>query len=170
MNLRKFGLALLCKSLWKAIFGDSIWSNAIKIKYLGKRDFIFWYRLGYFEHARGSTIWRSFHKIEVFFFKNIMWKFQFGNSILIGIDPFMGREEVSHIPHLLLHMFHQKSIFYWAQVINEWQGALPIWKFANDLGLYGQAASQWNMIFWKMKLCGIYRSVEEDNIVWWGGW
>lgn len=41
MNLRKFGLALLFKSLWKTVFGNSIWSNAIRIKYVGSKISLF---------------------------------------------------------------------------------------------------------------------------------
>lgn len=38
MDIRKFGLALLCKSIWRGLLWDSMWSRAIRMKYMGNRD------------------------------------------------------------------------------------------------------------------------------------
>eukprot|EP00253_Pinus_taeda_P017686 PITA_17686 len=46
LDLRIFDKALLCKSLWRGIFGDGPWSNTIKKKYMKGRDIEFWYRKG----------------------------------------------------------------------------------------------------------------------------
>lgn len=146
MDLRKFGLALLSKSLWRDVMGNNISSNAIRLKYMGNRHISFWFRYKSLGPSRGSAIWRSFHKIHCFLFKNLVWNFQTGNNILIGLDLMLGGEEVSPIPPQLLHILHQKGIFYWAQAIDEWQGAIPSWKSANVLGLNGLLASQWNNI------------------------
>lgn len=60
LDLNLFHIALLCKSLWKVVFGDNIWSKIIKTKYMENRDLTFWYRQGSFGPPHGSAIWRSF--------------------------------------------------------------------------------------------------------------
>lgn len=61
MNLHLFRNALLCKSLWRGVMEDSLWSKA--------REMTFWYRQGTIGLSHGSAIWRSFQKIEHFFLK-----------------------------------------------------------------------------------------------------
>lgn len=61
MNLHLFRNALLCKSLWRGVMEDSLWSKA--------REMTFWYRQGTIGLSHGSAIWRSFRKIEHFFLK-----------------------------------------------------------------------------------------------------
>jgi len=38
LDLRAFGKALLCKSLWRGIFGEGRWSITIKKKYMKGKD------------------------------------------------------------------------------------------------------------------------------------
>lgn len=38
LDLRSFGKALLCKSLWRGIFGEGPWSDTIKKEYMGSKD------------------------------------------------------------------------------------------------------------------------------------
>lgn len=47
----------------------------------------------------GSLIWRGFKKLESFFRENLIWKFQTGASIIIGIDVFASAGESIHTPH-----------------------------------------------------------------------
>lgn len=84
--MRTFGKALLCKSLWRAIHGDGSWSNIIQKKYLGRKDLTFWFRKGKTGASYGSSIWLSFHKLETYLLKNLIWCFQSGSKILIGKD------------------------------------------------------------------------------------
>lgn len=53
LDLQKFGKALLCKSLWRGIFGEGSWSATIQKKYLGRKDFSFWFREGRISPAYG---------------------------------------------------------------------------------------------------------------------
>lgn len=94
LDLRSSGKALLCKSLWRGIYGEGPWSNTIKMKYMGGKEMAHWYRLGRIGSKHGSAIWLSFRKIEHYFLKNLIWSFQSGSKIIIGIDPFIsGREK-----------------------------------------------------------------------------
>lgn len=166
MNLRLFVLALLCKSLWRAVFGKSLWSQAIRMKYLGNKDVYYWYRNRFMWPSQELAIWRSFQKVLPFFYKNIIWKLQTGNSALIRFDAIMGVEMDPPIAPQLLSILHQKGLFYWAQVIKEWKEAIPQWKSNRELGLEGTTAAQWNKIIWTMKNAGIYKTEDSDSIVW----
>lgn len=112
MNLRIFGSALLCKTLLRAVFGESLWCKAIKMKYMGNKDIHFWYRNDFMWQSNGSMIWRSFQKILPVFKRSIIWKLNTGNNILIGSDAIMGVEMESPFPPPLLALLHQKGLFY----------------------------------------------------------
>lgn len=60
---------------------------------------------------------------------------------------------------------HQKGLFYWSQVLHGWQGFVPIWKSAIELGLDDTLTDLWNKTLWDMKLAGFYKSEENDSIV-----
>lgn len=166
MDLNLLRIALLCKSLWKAVFRISIWSNIIKAKYLDNRDISFWFRQGTFGPPKGSDIWRSFHKIEYYFLKNLVWNFQSGKNILISVDPLVGEASDNIVPqHLLLYLQHM-GFFYWDQVIDKWVGSIPIWKSAKMIGLYGERSSQWDKVISHMQSRGIFKTLEEDHLIW----
>lgn len=111
LDLRSFGKALLCKSLWRGIFGEGTWSNTIKKKYMGSKDISYWFRLGRIGSIYGSAIWLSFRKIEGFFLKYLVWSFQSGSRILIGFDTFLSGQEEIILPGTLLNFFHRKGFF-----------------------------------------------------------
>jgi len=56
LDLSTFGKALICKSLWRGIFGDGAWSMIIKKKYMANKDIIFWFRRGKIGASYGSAI------------------------------------------------------------------------------------------------------------------
>jgi len=56
LDMRTCGRALLCKLLWRGIFGDGLWSLTIKKKYLQDKDLEYWYRRGSIRVKQGSAI------------------------------------------------------------------------------------------------------------------
>ena len=56
--------------------------------------------------------------------------------------------------------------FYWDQVIDKWVGSIPIWESAEMIGLYGTQSSQWDKIISYMHSRGIFKSSEEDYLIW----
>lgn len=166
MNLRIFGKDLFCKLLLRTIFGSNLWSHIIKLKYLGDEEISIWYRRDLSWPAQGSVIWRSFQKILRFFRRNFIWKFHTGNKILIGLDPIMGIDSDPSTDPQLLSFLHQKGIFFWAQAIAGWKGAILIWKTGQDLGIEGNLAAQWNNTTWNMKCAGLYKSVDKYILGW----
>eukprot|EP00253_Pinus_taeda_P036565 PITA_36565 len=83
-DLRLSGRALLCRSLWRGIFGEGPWSNIIRLKYMKGKNLEFWYRVGSIGTRQGSAIWYSLRKIEQYFIMRLKWRIFTGNSILIG--------------------------------------------------------------------------------------
>ncbi len=73
MNLRIFGRALLCRSLWRGIYAPSPWGKIIRIRYLKGKPVEFWYRRGIIGPRSGSPIWNSMRKIEPFFLSRLIW-------------------------------------------------------------------------------------------------
>lgn len=71
MDLQTFGMALLCKSLWRGVSGDIIWSRSIRKMYMASRDISFWYRKGTIGSPQSSAIWMSSCKIESFLFQSL---------------------------------------------------------------------------------------------------
>eukprot|EP00253_Pinus_taeda_P024795 PITA_24795 len=166
LDMRTFGKALLCKSLWGAIHGEGSWSSIIQKKYLGRKDLTFWFREGRIGAPYGSPIWLSFHKIENFFLKNLIWRFQFGNNILIGKDQFLSGAEEINVPIPLLNFFHRRDLFFWDSLIATWQGSIPLWKDAGTLKMPGPIALQWEHIRMNLKNCGFFCSEESDSLSW----
>lgn len=111
LDLRTFGKALLCKSLWRGIYGKGPWSNIIKKKYMANKNISYWYRLGRIGSTYESAISMSFRKVEAYFLRNLVWSLQSGNRIIIGIDPFLSGGKDIFFLEMLLNFFHRKGYF-----------------------------------------------------------
>jgi len=97
--------------MWKAIMGTSIWSRVIRAKYMSNQDMTFWIRQRQIGSSNGSMIWRGFQKMEPFFRKNLIWKFQTGSKIMIGIDDFAGAEEFFFFQYPAVESITQQGSF-----------------------------------------------------------
>lgn len=127
LDMRSFGKALLYKSFWRGICDHGIWGSIIQDKYLGRKDLSYWIRKGSIGPAHGSPIWLSMRKVEALIRKNLIWRFQTGDKIMIRRDSFLcGKEEID-IPGSLLEFSHRKGILFWDGMINKWNGPFPIW-------------------------------------------
>lgn len=98
----------------------------------------------------------------------MVWSFQSGKNIIIGLDPIVGGDEETSFSPQLLWALQQKGIFYWDRAIDRWEGSLAIWKSATMMDLNVDLALQWNQITWSMRNRGIYRSEAEDKLIWKG--
>lgn len=126
MDLRAFSKALLCKLLWRGIFGEGPWSVTVKLKYMKIKNMEYWLRTRAIGSKHGSSIWLSLRKIEKYFIKNLKWRIHTGSRILICIHPIAyGREDIS-IPESLLSFFHRNGIFTWDMLISACE-AMPLY-------------------------------------------
>lgn len=67
-----------------------------------------------------------------------------------------------------MRALHNRGYFFWANVIQKWDGAVPIWKIATEIQLNGALETQWNSIITSMRAGGIYRSSKWDFLIWKG--
>lgn len=128
LDMRTFGRALLCKTLWLGIFGEGLWSLTIKKKYMLNRDMEFWYRRGSIGVRHGSTIWLSLRKIQSYFLKNLRWNLFASNRIMIGLDSIVGGCEEVLFPECLLNLFHKRRFFTWDKLISFGMGLFQFGK------------------------------------------
>eukprot|EP00253_Pinus_taeda_P017832 PITA_17832 len=141
LDMQSFGRALLCKSLWRGVFGDGLWSHFIRKKYMQDKDLEFWYRRRSIRIRHGFAIWLSLKKVQQYFLQNLRWNLFTGARILIGINPI-------------------------DKLISSWSGPIPLWKDGHDLLMPGPLLPVWNSV--KVALCslGIHRSGTFDHLIW----
>ncbi len=165
-ELRLFGQALICRTLWRGIFGSSTWSNIIRQRYMKGKDIIYWYRKGSIGINTGSPIWLIMKKIEAFFISHIRWRFHSGSNILIGIDPLTVGHKDLNIPDALIIQLHPQGYFTWNKLIKEWRGSTPVWLDSIDLHLQQPMADQWYAITESISMGGIHRFGISDHLNW----
>lgn len=165
-DLKMFGQALICRTLWRGIFGSSTWSNIIRQRYMKGKDIIYWYRKGSIGINSGSPIWLSMKRIEAFFISHIRWRIHSGNNILIGIDPLTVGHKDLNIPDALIYQLHRQGYLTWNKLIKEWRGSTPVLLDSIDLHLQQPMADQWNSITETVKMGGIHRFGNSDQLKW----
>ena len=166
MDLRAFAKALLCKLLWRGIFGEGPWSVTVKLKYMKGKYLEYWYRSGAIGSKHKSAIWLSFRKVEKHFIKNLKWRIHTDSSILIGFDPIACSRGNISIPENLLYFLHRNGNFTWDKLISAWRGLVPLWKDAIDLVLLEELNSSWKSVKDALGGCGIQRCGTTDHLIW----
>lgn len=126
----------------------------------------FWLRKKKLGSSKGSPVWLSLRRIGNIFLGNLSWLFQSGKNILIGKDHFMSGAEAIEIQDSLLNFLHRKGLFYWDSLIAGWQGLIPLWKEADSLGMPTDISFQWDQIRIRLRNCGIFRSENQDGLMW----
>jgi len=163
--LKLFGKALLCKSLFRGIFGTGPWSLIIQSRYLKGCSLEYWFRRRSLGLKSGSAIWNSFRKIFPFFIQNLRWRLFSGSSIFIGIDLMVNDLQLL-IPESLSLFLQSKGIFSWDKLIKEWSSSSPVWKGAEELPLSPHFSQLWASVVQNLSLKGIKRSGNKDILVW----
>ena len=133
LNIKIFGAALICKSLWRGIFGFNPWSDIIRQKYKKGRGIEFWFRSDSIGIQQGSAIWHSFKKVQRYFLSNLKWKIFTGRKILIGLDPIAGFQGTLQGPPSLLFFLHRSGYFTWNRIIKDWCGPSPMLRDVDDI-------------------------------------
>lgn len=164
INMRRFGNALIVKSMHRAIFGNSPWSTLIKQKYLKGRSLDYWLRKATLGICYGSPIWCCFRKQQRFFFSILKWSFFSGSSIFIAFDPTLHNLE-SHIPPALLIFFHSRGIFTWSMLIDSWSSLSPIWKSNHQLQIPPPLRSLWSSATLHFSHLNILQMGTHDSLI-----
>lgn len=166
MDLRIFNRALICRSLWRGVFGSTPWSSIIQIRYMKGRSIEHWLRKGSIGPRHGSPIWNSMRKVERFFLSRLCWRIHTGNKILINIDTLSGSLADLSIPADFNHMLQHHGIFTWEKLIKDWRGSSPIWKNEYELNLQNTWSERWITISDMLSGSGLHRHGKQDDIQW----
>lgn len=73
---------------------------------------------------------------------------------------------MSEIQLPLLNFFHRVSIFYWENLIAEWNGPIPQWKEVDLMQMPADIASLWDKLKMRLRNCGIFRLKDHDSLTW----
>lgn len=166
IDLRAFRKVLLCKSLWRGIFGDGPWSVMVKQKYMKGKSLEYWFRTGAIGTKQGFSIWLNLRKVKKYFLKNLKWRIFSGNNILIGLDPIACCWGCISIPNNLIFSFHRIGYFTWDKLISNRSGLTPLWKDASNIGLPIELSSSWNNVKDALVASGIHRGGPNDHLAW----
>lgn len=165
-DLRQFGCALLCRTLWRGIFGNSPWSILIRQKYMKGMNIEFWYRLGAIWPRNRSAIWLSMRKIEPYFMSRLRWRLSIGCLALIVIDPILCGHGEINIPKDLSSHLQRRGIFTWNKLIEEWHGSSLIWKDGTSLILPDILDGIWKSITVTLNRGRFQRHGIVDHLTW----
>jgi hypothetical protein len=124
--------SLAVKSCWRGIFGNSLWSQILKGKYLKGVDLTSWIRKGNFKFPNASIIWKkimcSFHVIKQWLASQI----GSDNQAIIGKDPFIGVFSSYKLSRPLIQFLNNHCIFSIAQAtLTSTNNTSTIWISAN---------------------------------------
>ena len=139
-------MALLIKSVWRAIHGNSIWSAVINCKYI---DGYFFHKLlcmqvSYPHHI--SAIWWSFKKVMVHMSKRLAWLFKDGSRIPITFNKIIALPYDARPSQDLQFCLARGGFHFLAQTIREWSFDAPVFKSAEKLGLNGMMVDEWDRL------------------------
>ena len=143
LDLLWFRSILLQKEIWRGIFGEGIWSNIVKHKYLKDLDFSIWFHQDQIGTSMGSTIWHSFKKYHHYFLQNLCWVLGAGHQTLIDHDFILGISHSITFTEALIQNLHNSGIFYQNQLISAWNGQFFIWCIADEFGFLYNLAGEW---------------------------
>eukprot|EP00253_Pinus_taeda_P019806 PITA_19806 len=166
LDLRLFGCALICRSLWRGVFGCSPWSNIIRLRYMKGRPIEYWLRRGTIGPRLGSPIWHSMRKIESLFISRLRWRIHTGSNVLIGIDPLICNHSDLSLPRDLITLLQHQGFYTWDKLIKEWHGSTPVWKNGRDLNLQDYWEGIWKSITDLLTTSGIHRHGNKDQLLW----
>lgn len=166
LNIKIFGTALICKSLWRGVYGSSIWSDIVRQKYLKGRGIEYWYRFQSIGSKRGSAIWSSFRKVQGYFLGNLKWNIHTGSKIFIGIDSFAGFKGTLQLSPPLLFFLRRLGLYTWEQLVKEWDGSQPVLRDAEDINLPLDLIPLWSDLSISLRQGGLLRSNVADHLTW----
>lgn len=168
-ELESFNIALRLKSLWRGIFGNTLWSRLIYKKYI-KMDVNDWIRNPKLVSWNFSPIWRGFMKIFHWIKKDLFWQVGSGAQIRVGIDPIIGLEHDHSLPPIIPQYLRILGLSTLNMVHHQRFGnaANLKWFSAYELGLSGHLARRWEDYTNQLNSAGIQLNDAEDRLVWGG--
>ena len=163
--------SLATKYCWRGLFGNNIWSQILKRKYLKGIDPTSWIHRGIHKSTMGSTIWKHFLCSLPIINQWLAWQIQSGNQVVIGKDPFTCDSTYYKLSDPLIYSLNTQSIFSIAQATLPITPDSPtIWKSSSYIGLMGPMLEEWNNYITLLQSNGISLQNTKDKLVWSWNW
>jgi hypothetical protein len=103
--------SLAAKYCWRGLFGNNIWSQILKRKYLKGIDLTSWIHRGIHKSTMGSTIWKHFLCSLPLIKQWLAWQIGSGNQVVIGKDPFIGDSTYYKLSDPLIYSLNTQTFF-----------------------------------------------------------
>ena len=168
LNIRAFNMALLVKSLWRALSSKGIWAEIVACKYFPRCPLRFIYNKQLKYPRNISAIWNSFKKVMHILARGLVWYFGDGRMILLSGDKIFGMEEIPQLSSRLAHIFANKGLLYLSQIIAHWEYSAPVFKTFEQLALVGRDAEEWTAYRAIYQWTSISHFCDRDKLVWAG--
>jgi hypothetical protein len=166
-NLEWFSQALAAKSCWRGLFGGGLWSIVLRKKYLKGIDVPSWIKRNNFNFPTASIIWRNLMTALPIILRWIAWTVGSGNQISLGLDAFIGGNDLCFLSPTLISHIHNLNIFTLAQAARPNVTASPtVWFDSNQLKLTGEIAIEWDSFILTLRTNGITLTESNDQLVW----
>jgi hypothetical protein len=166
-NIYWFAKSLAAKSCWRGIFGNSLWSQILKGKYIKGVDLISWIRKGNFKYPIASNFWKnfmsSFHIIKQW----LAWQIGNEKQVILGKDPFIGDNSSFNLSETLIQLLNKKGIYSIAQAVDpNTLDNSQYWLNTNQLSLSRELSIEWNNYIAVLKSNGLSLNQSNDKLVW----
>eukprot|EP00253_Pinus_taeda_P008243 PITA_08243 len=89
-NLDFFAKALAAKLGWRLLTTESLWTQVAQAKYTKPMHLMDWLRLQHIPGRNTSNIWKAVLQSLPLLRDGITWRIKEGNSVRIGVDPWVG--------------------------------------------------------------------------------
>lgn len=168
-DVRIFNIALILNSLWRSLFGKTLWSSLIQCKYI-KMDVFCWIRNPKLSSWNFSPMWWGFMKIFHCFKNDLIWQVGTGELICVGIDPIIGMEDHYTLPSSITRYLQILGLSTLNKIYLCRNGVEDStkWMSASDLGLSGYLARAWDAYILNLNSVGVRLNQDLDQLVWGG--
>jgi len=167
MDIFWIAKSLIAKYFWRGLFGNNIWSQILKSKYLKGIDLTSWIRGGIHKSTMASTIWKHFLCSLPLIKQWLAWHIGSGNQVVIGKDPFIGDSTYYKLSDPLIYSLNTHNIFSIAQATFPITPNSPtIWKIVIYIGLTRPMLDEWKKFITLLQSNGISLQNTKDKLVW----
>lgn len=165
-NLSYFSYALRLKSLWRGLFGTTLWSIILSVKYI-KGDVLNWIRNPLKVTKGTSSIWVGFIKVYSWMARDLSWRVGNGKDILVGIDPILGLDDTYTLSNEVIYTIHRFEFATLSKIKRTHKREnQSYWLNALEMGFQDETAMEWDRYINKLNAVGCRLTKEKYKLIW----